>query len=232
MMVSGRCVEEGYSMSGEDCSSVVCPFCSDFVPINNFCASCGKPIPEPKSLVRCCNNFSESDAVSLDKLLYCLGVVKASNEGGLSTSNGNIIRAIGDIENVPADFEGRIYSTGKVVFSDPKEYVAEIGYESPNTHLCVRAAYRKALVIKREGSEIVIQTDVSRYVMHGLGDAQRKMFSRTPIIMMRDAGSMYLLCEKQGAYVFDYDHPLDLSQIYQLAPYKRYRIGNFGYFSV
>ena len=237
-----------------------CPYCGNELPDEaRFCDQCGGKITECKQSAQDShpsNNFemripahddiesqiglpiltvsspySDADAILLDKIARA---ISTEQEVRMDPVSHRMIIALGDVENVPSDYEGSIRTTGKVTFSETSEYVVDLCYKSNVTNVCERAAFRKTLIIKREGEEIIMQTDLGTYTIgtDQLDQMKMRVFSRTPIAIYRAGDRLFMYCEKKGEYIRDDRGIMDLNAINEILRYKNYRIGPFVTFRI
>ncbi len=209
---------------------MLCPVCStENVDGSKFCLECGASLDKFR-IISAKNIFSEEDSAAIDKLIY--NVSQSERSETVSKSDNQTIIALGDITNVPEDYKGSIRTTGKVTFTEGSIHRVEIRYESSTTSCRKEAIFRKAFVIRRMADSILIQTDFARYCMNDsmLSPLQRRVFSRTPIVVVRENDRYYLMCEKDGDYIQGEEGPLNSNCIYQVVPLQEYRIGNFASF--
>ena len=105
---------------------------------------------------------------------------------------------------MPPDYRGSIRTTGKITFADGVVYKLEVLYRSGTSTCRAEALFRKAFVIRRVSDCILIQTDFGAYRItdRDLSQIQRRVFSRTPIVVVRENDAFYMMCEKRGGYVF------------------------------
>ncbi|MDO5853958.1 MAG: hypothetical protein Q4Q62_08000 [Thermoplasmata archaeon] len=182
--------------------------------------------------VTCRNHFSDEDCARIDWLIYSVGLVRSSPGMSSVSPDGSVIKALGDVSNVPQDYAGSIFSTGSITFAEERVCTAVVGYASGTTDVRAPVAFRKALTIRRSGDDVVVQTDVAEYRLGPrLTPSQARVFSRSPIVVVREAGGIYMACEREG-YVFDGSDPLDPGCVYEVAPHKRYGIGTFASLTV
>lgn len=237
-----------------------CPYCGNELPDEaRFCDQCGGNIPEFKPSeedaqlpngfemrvpalddiesqmglpIQTVNSlYSDADATLLDKIARAISTEQMVRTDPVSH---RMIIALGDVENVPSDYEGSIRTTGRVTFSETSEYVVDLCYKSNVTNVCERAAFRKTLIIKREGEEIIMQTDLGTYTIgtDQLDQMKMRVFSRTPIAIYRAGDKLFMYCEKKGGYIRDDRGDLDPNAINEILRYKNYRIGQFVTFRI
>ena len=237
-----------------------CPYCGNELSDEaRFCDQCGGSIPESKPSaekdqssngfemripahddiegqiglpVQTVNSlYSDADAALLDKIACA---ISTEQKVRMDPVSHRMIIALGDVENVPSDYEGSIRATGKVTFSETSECVVDLCYKSNVTNVCERAAFRKTLIIKREGEEIIMQTDLGTYTIgtDQLDQMKMRVFSRTPIAIYRAGDKLFMYCEKKGGYIRDDRGDLDPNAINEILRYKNYRIGPFVTFRI
>ena len=211
-----------------------CPVCStENEEGSKFCMECGAQL-SGMEVISVRNIFSEEDTELIEKLIYNVtGTGSGTGHDAHGCSDQTII-ALDDIANVPPDYRGSIRTTGKITFADGVVYKLEVLYRSGTSTCRAEALFRKAFVIRRVSDCILIQTDFGTYRItdRDLSQIQRRVFSRTPIVVVRENDAFYMMCEKRGGYVFGDDGPLDPDCIYQLVPLKEYGIGCFGAFRI
>ena len=204
---------------------VRCPACSEEVDVpegTRFCILCGSPL---RLEVRTApNEFCEEDRALLDKLLYNVGVL----EGDVpSTESAGVIRALGNVTNVPEGYRGRVYATGSVTFAEPRPHTLALSCGTGRSSASLEAVFDGAATVRRSGEEIVVQTDVGRYALGAdrLSTMQIRTVSRTPVAVVRRGDRFFALCEKPG-YLRDGGSVLDSGAVYELAPLRPLGLGS------
>lgn len=208
-----------------------CPRCSTHnTDESRFCRECGFDLTA-REIVTIDSPFTEDDSELIDKILFNVRQAKSTQ---LTTESDQMIISLGDVVNIPPDYKGSIRTTGKITFSETRGHNIELRYTSGNRPVVKEAEFRTAAIIKRVDDCILIQTDSGTYRITDsmLGPIQRRTFSRTPIAIVHDGDLFYLMCEKEGEYLFLDDIRLEPHSIYRISPLQNYRIGNFASFRI
>ena len=212
---------------------VKCPFCNNDIGDSydtKFCSQCGRQITSEVKVSEC--DFSDDEAALINKIAFNLERTIPANK---AAKTGNVIRTVGDVENIPPDFEGSIVSLGSISFAETKTHTLKVGYKGEG--LCREAAFKKAAIIRRVGGEnrIMIRTDIGTYWIgpSDLDPTKMRTFSRTPIVLLCHANSVFVMCDIGRDYIMDGDGPLDMDCITRVDPMKHYLLsGDRAYFRV
>lgn len=209
-----------------------CPSCNNEIEYSenmNYCPECGWDLNVKVEIHTC--DFSDDEKMLIDKIKFFLNKeipADGKNDGK------NVIRASGDVVNVPTDASVSIVTLGNVSFAESKSHGLKVGYD---TDCCKEAAFKETAIIRRvsEDSTILIKTDIATYKITNsdLDSTRMRTFSRKPIILHCHKGSVYMICDLDRDYVFDDGDPLDSGSIHRIAIMKKYTLsGNRAYFRV
>ncbi len=216
-------------------AEVECPNCGLVVMNTHFCANCGYDLSQLNmEVVEHTNPFDESDSKLLDKLLYNVrrGCARRPEDGP------GTVRALGDIIGLPSDYQGTVYSTGNIVFASEPCSEFTLSYHDGQRERFRRPySFKKALIMKRVANEgyITVQTDTDSYRVteSELDRFTIRMISRTPIVVVKEGGSCYMMCENvNGGYISCQDECMDDKTIWKVRRGEEYSISRGWSFSI
>lgn len=200
-----------------------CVFCGCELEENmRFCMECGK---ERTAIIEKIKTMPEEISEVVQRINYIIGestIICDSTDG-----SGNIIRALGDIQNIDPDFKGRLYATGSISFAPKQTSKMKISFS--NRTLQDEPAYRTAIALRREENptrHIAIYTDVGNYSLHDVGEQEMRTISRNLVIIIAHGSSFYIYGKdiKEG-YVKIHDTSVKNNCITELNMNELIRIG-------
>lgn len=172
---------------------------NDFVDDGHYCPQCGKRRNE---IIRRIKEFPPELKELVDGIMGVLEYYRSDSETSEFRSEKTIM-AMEDVKDIPSDFKGKIYTAGSVTFAPSQSYKIELRYDNAPVQT---AAFKCTAIIYRDTAgdgSIAILTDQGDYHIgdEKLGQWQRRIISRSPIIVVKYSDDLYIYCNKGGDYL-------------------------------